>query len=224
MSKISLNSISDLTQSTTAANTINTNNSVIQTAFDNTLSRDGTSPNQMLSNLDMNSNQIINLTAPLSANSPLRLQDANTLNGGGTIQSIPSGGTTGQILSKTSNTSYAVNWITAAVNTVTLIPPLGRLTLATATPVMTSSQAGRTTVYYTPFAGGMCPIYNGTSFTPTTFAELSQATTDAGKSPAAVVANSVYDAIEIWIIPLKYSQFRWYLWPGYWRALPWPWK
>lgn len=75
MSKVTLNSIADLTSSTTAQTTINNDLSTIQTAFDNTLSRDGTSPNQMGATLDMNSNQIINLPVPSSVNSPARLID-----------------------------------------------------------------------------------------------------------------------------------------------------
>lgn len=71
MSKITLNSVADLTQSTTAQTTINTNSSTVQTAMDNTLSRDGTSPNQMLSTLDMNSNRIINLPTPASLSEPV---------------------------------------------------------------------------------------------------------------------------------------------------------
>lgn len=78
MSKIVLSSIADLTQSTTAQTTINANSTIVQTAFDNTLSRDGTFPNQMGSNLDMNSNQILNLPAPVSGTSPARLVDVIT--------------------------------------------------------------------------------------------------------------------------------------------------
>lgn len=77
MSKITLNSIASL-DTILAATTINTNMTTIQTAFDNTLSRDGTSPNQMQSNLDMNSFQIINLPDPVSGTSPLRVQDLNS--------------------------------------------------------------------------------------------------------------------------------------------------
>ncbi|HYT42277.1 MAG TPA: hypothetical protein VEP90_08015, partial [Methylomirabilota bacterium] len=110
MSKITLNNVADLTSTTTAESVINTNSSTIQTAFDNTLSRDGTSPNPMLSTLDMNSNAIINLPAPATANSPLRLQDASTLNGGGTISSLPTGGVTGSILSKNSATNFDTGW------------------------------------------------------------------------------------------------------------------
>jgi hypothetical protein len=72
--------------------------------------------------------------------------------------------------------------------------PAGRLTLATGTPVMQATVSGATTVYYTPYYGLAVPLYNGTSFVATSIgAELSQLTTDATKSPAAVAASSVYD-------------------------------
>lgn len=61
MTKVTLNNVGSLIDATTAATTINNNFNTIETAFDNTLSRDGTSPNQMLSNIDINSNKIINL-------------------------------------------------------------------------------------------------------------------------------------------------------------------
>lgn len=71
--------------------------------------------------------------------------------------------------------------------------PQGRLTLTTAVPVTTADVTGATTLYYTPYCGNQVPIYNGSAFAMTTFAELSQATTDATKSPAAVAASKVYD-------------------------------
>ena len=46
--------------------TINTNSDAIETALENTLSRDGTSPNQMVSNLDMNSYRILNVGTPVA--------------------------------------------------------------------------------------------------------------------------------------------------------------
>jgi hypothetical protein len=78
------------------------------------------------------------------------------------------------------------------------IGPQGRLTLTSATPVMTTSVAAATTVYYTPYAGNLVPVYDGTNMVPTAFAEVSQATTDTTKSPAAVTTNSNYD-IFCWI-------------------------
>lgn len=44
-----------------AATLINTNNGLLETALENTLSRDGTTPNQMEANLDLNSNRVTNL-------------------------------------------------------------------------------------------------------------------------------------------------------------------
>jgi len=73
----------------------------------------------------------------------------------------------------------------------------GRLTLATGTPVMTSAQTGKTTIYYTPYVGNQMLITaNGTSFTAMAFAELSNVTTNSSTGnagPAAVAANSNYD-------------------------------
>jgi hypothetical protein len=77
-------------------------------------------------------------------------------------------------------------------------PPQGRLTLQTATPVMTTTQSAKTTIFYTPYTGLLVPIYSGTSFAMTSIgAELSQTTTDTTKSPAAVAANSLYD-LYVW--------------------------
>lgn len=73
----------------------------------------------------------------------------------------------------------------------------GRLTLASGTPVMTANATGNTTVYVTPYNGDVIPIYDGTRMVPTVFTELSQATTDTTKSPAAVANNSNYDVF-VW--------------------------
>jgi hypothetical protein len=104
--KITLADVDDLESITSSAATINANSAAIVSAVNNTLSRDGTSPNTMGTTLDMNSNAIINLPAPVSGSSPMRLSDASVLNGGGTISSLPAGGTTGQALKKASNADY----------------------------------------------------------------------------------------------------------------------
>lgn len=89
----------------------------------------------------------------------------------------------------------SINGQTGAL--VSYFPPQGRLTLASGVPVMSASQAAQTTVYYTPYVGNMVPIYDGTNMVPTAVAEISQATTDTTKSPAAVTASKVYD-IFVW--------------------------
>lgn len=75
MTKITLTNLVNLENQTTAVNAINANNTVLTTAFDNTLSRDGTAPNTMSAAIDMNSNQIYNLPAPSTTSSPARLID-----------------------------------------------------------------------------------------------------------------------------------------------------
>jgi len=112
MSKLTVNHVGSLIDSTTAANTINGNFTAVQTAIENTVSRDGTTPNTMSAELDMNSKQILNLPAPVSPNSPLRLQDLSDFVDGGTVTNIPGGGTTEQVLSKASNTNYDTHWHT----------------------------------------------------------------------------------------------------------------
>lgn len=79
---------------------------------------------------------------------------------------------------------------TAASNAI--VPPQGRLTLATGVPVMTTTTTG-STVYYTPYLGTWVPIYNGTAFAEVSFAEVSQALSDTTKSPGAATANNLYD-------------------------------
>ncbi len=66
MAKLNLSDLANLNNQATAVSTINANNTAIETALENTLSRDGTSPNSMSAQLDMNSNKIINLAGPTS--------------------------------------------------------------------------------------------------------------------------------------------------------------
>jgi hypothetical protein len=384
MSKIILDDLVNLQNEQSACATINNNNAILEAAIDNTLSRDGEAPNQMEADIDMNSNRILNLPAPLGVDEPLRLQDLADFNDLGVINALPAGGTTGQALTKTSNTDYDVSWastagtvssvglsmpaefsvsgspvtstgtltatkanqaantfyagptggaaaapafrvldsadmpsltltgditgsagggsITTTIgpdkvlnsmlaeiadstiksnisgstanpsdNTITAVldkqlgttqgtiayrnatawvpltpgtagqvlqtggaaanpswltaagsgtvtqvntagiltggpvtttgtlnvnaswKPSGRITITTAVPVLNATVSGATTVYYTPYIGNLVPIYDGSIMVPTVFAELSQATTDATKSPAAVAASKMYD-------------------------------
>jgi len=58
-----------------ATNKLNENFAAIAGEFENTLSRDGSTPNQMLAPLDMNNNRIINVGAPFNMTDAVRLQD-----------------------------------------------------------------------------------------------------------------------------------------------------
>ncbi len=149
MSKITLTDLANLENENTAVNAINTNSDIITLAFDNTLSRDGTAPNQMQADLDMNSNHILNLPTPTSQYEPIRLIDAGTLGTGGTItvNPLPAGGTTGQSLKKNSNTNYDVSWGTPTVPTTSLTGTLQAAQFPALTgPVTTSAGSLATTV------------------------------------------------------------------------------
>lgn len=121
MSKITLTDLVNLENETTAVNAINANSTVIQTAFDNTLSRDGTAPNQMQATLDMNSNQIINLPSPATVNSPARLIDVTS---NPTIV-IPATGISGHVVpyldgnNTYSGTATFTNTVTLPANSIT---------------------------------------------------------------------------------------------------------
>lgn len=72
VNKVTTTPLTNLQLEQSAINTINNNVVTLANAFDNTLSRDGTSPNTMLSDLDMNNNQILNLPAATTDAEPVR--------------------------------------------------------------------------------------------------------------------------------------------------------
>lgn len=75
MSKLVLTDLNNLENENSTIATLAANNAFTETAIENTLSRDGSSPNQMEANLDMNSNRILNLPAPINDNEPARIID-----------------------------------------------------------------------------------------------------------------------------------------------------
>lgn len=75
MAKLTLTDLANLQNENTAVSAINANNAATETAMEKTLSRDGTSPNQMGATLDMNSHPIINLPEPQTATEPVRKED-----------------------------------------------------------------------------------------------------------------------------------------------------
>lgn len=77
MSKVVLD---DITSGYSVLTKFNSNNQKIEDGFDNTLSRDGTGPNTMSANLDMNSNRVVNLAAPVSSADAVSKAYADSLN------------------------------------------------------------------------------------------------------------------------------------------------
>lgn len=61
MAKLVLNPLTSLTNELSAISLINSNSDAIETALENTLSRDGTVPNQMNADIDLNSHDLLNV-------------------------------------------------------------------------------------------------------------------------------------------------------------------
>jgi hypothetical protein len=79
------------------------------------------------------------------------------------------------------------------------VDPGGRLSLTSLTPVTTSDVTGATTIYYVPHRHNRIALWNGQDWVPQAInSQLSQATTDNTKSPAAVANNSNYDLF-VWL-------------------------
>lgn len=70
MAKLTLSDLVNLENQVSAVGTLNLNNTAVEVAMENTLSRDGTGPNAMGATLDMNSNRIINLPEAVNPSEP----------------------------------------------------------------------------------------------------------------------------------------------------------
>jgi hypothetical protein len=88
MSKVTLTRLGSMVNAVTAINGVITE---IESAFDNTISRDGSAPNTMSGNLDANGNRILNLAAPVYDHEPARMSDVETVLAAATGGSIPAG-------------------------------------------------------------------------------------------------------------------------------------
>lgn len=64
----------------------------------------------------------------------------------------------------------------------------GRLTLTTGVPVTTSDVTAASTIYYTPHLGDVVSLYDGSTWTPQTFTELS-------RSLASLTSGKNYDVV-----------------------------
>ena len=79
------------------------------------------------------------------------------------------------------------------------VAPQGRLTLSSGEPVMVGDQTGKTSIFYSPYTGGCVPIYDGTAFVPTAFAERSNDLTQSATGKAGPVAAGPYQVIDAFV-------------------------
>lgn len=153
MSKLTLNDLASLQNEQSAISLINRNSALIETALENTLSRDGSTPNQMTSDLDMNGKAVLNSTFELAqdfqfagdfsipAGRSLRFSDGSSMSSAGV-----------------SNTSSNVV-ITRGTFTTNFTPlsPGGSISVGTNTVTLTpvpSGLNGTDTNHYVYLSGG----------------------------------------------------------------------
>lgn len=83
---------------------------------------------------------------------------------------------TNNILYVCTVTGSSVTAVWTAVNASTAAavvpPPLGYLTLTSGTPIINADVIATNAVFYTPYLGNTVPVYNGSSFVPLIFSEL----------------------------------------------------
>jgi hypothetical protein len=98
---------------------------------------------------------------------------------------------TNNILYVCTTTGSASTAVWTAVNASTaaavVVPPQGRLTLTSGVPVLNGDVSAATAVYFTPYIGNICPIYNGATMVPTNFSELQLTLVSAH------TASNIYD-------------------------------
>lgn len=150
MAKLTLTDEASGYQTTTQRNA---NYTAIEAAIENTLSRDGSSPNSMLANLDMNSNQLINLGSPQYNTSAARyidIVDATALD----VTTPSQSGNAGRVLRTTGS---ALVW-SSSVYTVASIADMKAI------PALQNGEVVHVTGYYgVGTRGGGYFTYNSSS-------------------------------------------------------------
>lgn len=169
MAKLVLQNLSSLQNEQSAISIINNNNDAIEAAVEKTLSRDSTQPNQMTVELDMNGQQILNLPAPATINSPARLQDVVDPD---VVLNVPLVGTSGATVPLlNSNVTFSGNnthtGTETFTNTVTLPNPT-TVNLSTDSTAVTQTADNNTTkpattAFVVGQASSTNPVMDGTA-------------------------------------------------------------
>jgi hypothetical protein len=153
---VPITTLANLNNPTTATTTINSNFTALQTGFNSALNTTG---DQMLGTLDMNNQQIINLPAPSTVNSPARLVDV--VAGSGSGITVPTVGTSGTVVGYLNS-----NMTFSGANTFTGTNTFSSAVTFNTTPTYSS---GFTTSSITATTANLGIISGVTSITGTNF-------------------------------------------------------
>lgn len=205
--KLTLSTLASLQNQTSALTIINNNFEAVADKIDTLVSRDGDTPNQMESNLDMNSNRITNLPAPTNVNEPARLQDIIDIVSEGVADSTIEGsklapGAAATNLGATAFGLDLINDADAAAGRTTL--GLGNVnnTADTAKPVSTAQQTALDLK-----ANLASPTFTGTPTAPTATAGTN--TTQLATTAFVTTAVGTSGIVSPWEIsglePTRYS-------------------
>ena len=117
MVKLTLTDLTSLTSNeTTAITQINANGALIEAAIENTVSRDGTSPNTMTANLDMNSKKLLNVAAGTVAADGVNLSQLTAATG-----QVPGLSMTMETTQTDADQGAGKVWFNAAVASATIL-------------------------------------------------------------------------------------------------------
>lgn len=174
MTKLVLTDVTNLSAATSTLQTLSSNNAATVAAVENTISRDGTSPNAMAAPIDMNSNRILNLPTPSTQNEPLRLADV----GGVLPSTIAAAGTNAA--------AAAASAAAAAASAVLASSYVGSATMA---PKWSTAR----TITVSGDISGTSPTWDGsTNLTWTGLAIPAGTVTSAKMATGAAVTNIGY--------------------------------
>lgn len=161
MTALTLNNVGDLNNTTSSASTINANSAAIVAAMTSSVAKAG---DKMSGILDMNSNQIINLPAPSTADSPIRLIDFSVTSATPSVLSGSNVYTGNNTFSGTTN--FSTVSVTSSITTASLSTGSANVSGAlSASSFVTNSVS---TASLTGCFGSFRADFGGTSFTYTT--------------------------------------------------------
>lgn len=154
MSKLTISTIASLTNEQSVISLLNDNFDSIEDFADNSLSRDGTSPNQMEAQLDMNSNRIINLAGGVDVNDAVTMAQ---LEAAGTYTAGTAPSTASYLTLGTSSLLDSERVLTAGTN-ITLTDAGAGSTLTVSLPSTLSGNTTLTgTTTYSSWSGAASP-------------------------------------------------------------------